>query len=365
MFVDEARVKIMAGRGGDGMVAFRREKYVPRGGPSGGDGGKGGDVIFRATRDATTLAVFRHRRHVKADSGRPGGPKNMTGRGGADELIEVPVGTLVFDVETDHQLADLTTHGQTFVVAKGGDGGQGNQHFATSRNRAPRRATPGHPGEEREVRLELKLLADVGLVGFPSVGKSTLITAVSNARPKVAAYPFTTLVPNLGVVSFRPGLEFVIADIPGLIEGAHRGEGLGIQFLKHIERCNVLVHVLEVTQQLEGVEDGRDPLGDYHALVEELERFDPELLERPQIAVLNKIDLPRTQEREADVRAFFEKREIPFFSISAASHLGLEAFVETLGEMVLSKQDDEGGTTHLLEWWEREDALPSKSDQEE
>ena len=341
------------------MVAFRREKYVPRGGPAGGDGGKGGDVVFIATSEVNTLAEFRHRRHLRAEQGSHGGPKQMTGKNGKDLIVRVPLGTLVFDAEDDSLLADLTEEHETFVAALGGRGGLGNQHFATSRNKAPRKATPGKPGEERSIRLELKLLADVGLVGYPSVGKSTLIAAISNARPKIAAYPFTTLVPNLGVVRWRDNREFVIADIPGLIEGAHEGHGLGIQFLKHIERTNLLVHVIEVTAQLDGQEDEREPVADFERLRLELERFNPELLERPQMVVLNKCDLPHVQEEEARLRAHFEGLGLPFMTISAAAHLHLDEFVEALGQRVLSQRvddDREGG----LEWWEREDMLPPR-----
>lgn len=357
MFVDESRVFVCAGRGGDGMVAFRREKYVPRGGPAGGDGGKGGDVIFVASSSATTLAQFRHRRHVRAPSGRPGGPKNMTGRGGKDEIIELPLGTLIFDSETGEQLADLTEEGQRFVAASGGKGGLGNTHFLSSRNRAPRKATPGKPGEERWLRLELKLLADVGLVGFPSVGKSTLIAAISNAQPKIAAYPFTTLAPNLGVVQWREMREFVIADIPGLIEGAHEGQGLGIQFLKHVERTNMLIHVLEVTAELDGQESGREPIRDFEVLRDELARFNPELLERPQMVVLNKIDLDYVQEKEEELRAHFEGLGMHFMSISAAAHIGLDELKEYLGQSVLANVTALDAADEL-EWWERDDVAP-------
>ena len=363
MFIDEARIEVFAGDGGHGMVAFRKEKYVPRGGPSGGDGGRGGDVVFVARANVTTLAMFRYKRHIRADHGRPGGPKNMTGRSGKTLEFEVPLGTIIFDDETGQKLVDLTEDDQRFVAAKGGDGGQGNQHFATPRNRAPRRATAGWPGQKVVLRLELKLLADVGLVGFPSVGKSTLITALSSARPKIASYPFTTLVPNLGVVSWRDWKEYVIADIPGLIEGAHRGEGLGIQFLKHVERTNLLLHVLEVTPQLEGQEDGRDPIQDYELLCKELEAFNPELLERPQMAVLNKIDLPFVQAQEPRVREYFEAKGIDFLSISAAASVRLDTLRDLLGEAVFGSDS----TTHpsrTLEWWEGGDRAPETQQEE-
>jgi len=344
-FIDEAHINVRAGRGGDGMVAWRREKYIPRGGPAGGDGGRGGDVIFVASEDSHTLMELRYLRHVRAEHGQHGGPKKMTGRSGKDEILEVPLGTLVYDDESGELLADLTEHGQRYVAAKGGDGGLGNQHFATSRNRAPRKATQGFPGGECMIRLELKLLADVGLVGFPSVGKSTLIGALSNARPQVAAYPFTTLTPHLGVVRFKSAKEFVIADIPGIIEGAHEGHGLGLRFLRHVERTRILVHVLEVTEQLEGMEDGRDPIADYEKICHELEQFDPELLERPKLVVLNKCDLDRVREREQEVRAYFEERGIGFLMISAAGRIGLEPLIERLGVMLYGERAGK-------EWWE-------------
>ena len=240
MFVDEAEFEARAGKGGDGMSSFRREKFVPLGGPNGGNGGKGGDIILVATRNSHTLLDFRFQRHIRSDDGNGGGSANKTGRNGKDLICPVPLGTLVYDAETNELLADMTDDGQQFFAARGGDGGRGNQGFQTSRNRSPKKCTPGYPGEQRSIRLELKLLADVGLVGFPSVGKSTIIAAISNARPKIAAYPFTTLTPNLGVVRWRGEAEYVLADIPGLIEGAHKGEGLGHQFLRHVERCGLI-----------------------------------------------------------------------------------------------------------------------------
>lgn len=281
----------------------------------------------------------------------------MTGRGGEDTVLEVPLGTLIYDETTGEQLVDLTEEGQRFIAAHGGDGGKGNQHFASARNRAPRKATQGFPGIERMVRLEIKLLADVGLVGYPSVGKSTLIAAVSNARPKIAAYPFTTLAPNLGVVAWQDYKEYVIADIPGLIEGASEGQGLGHQFLRHVERCNLLMHVLEVTPQLEEHEDDRDPIRDYERLVQELETFNSELLGRPQIVVLNKTDLPFVQERAEELRAHFEGLGMEFFEISAAARLGLEELKARLGEIVFAAKTSSGGAEisggRELEWWER------------
>ncbi len=333
-FVDEVEVEIIAGKGGDGMVAWRKEKYINRGGPAGGDGGKGGNVVFVATTGQNTLSEFRHRRFLRAENGRPGGPKNMTGAGGDDLIIEVPCGTLVFDSETGEQLADLVSEGDQIIAAKGGDGGMGNSRFKTSTNRAPRKATPGWPGEERAIRLELKLIADVALVGYPSVGKSTLISVLSNARPKIADYPFTTLVPNLGVVQWKDYQEYVIADVPGLIEGAHEGHGLGIQFLKHIERTNLICHVIEVTQQLEGYEDDRDPFDDYRRIRHELEAYAEGLADRPELVVLNKTDLPWVAERKDEIEAYFAKKNIPFIAISATTNDSLDQLRDRLGEAV-------------------------------
>lgn len=335
MFVDEAQIEVFAGRGGDGMVSFRKEKYINRGGPNGGDGGKGGDVVVEATHNANTLSDFRHKRIIKAQAGRPGGTNNSTGADGDDALIIVPVGTIITDADTGEVLADLTRSGQRVVVARGGDGGRGNTRFKSSTNRAPRRATPGFPGEERILSLELKLIADIGLVGFPSVGKSTIISAISSARPKIGAYPFTTLVPNLGVVQWKDMESFVVADIPGLIEGAHEGQGLGTQFLKHVERTNLIVHVLEVTPTIEGQEDPRDPIGDYRVILDELAKFNSDLVESPQMVVLNKVDLPFAREQEEALRTFFEEEEgLPFLSVSAATGENLEALKDLFGEAV-------------------------------
>jgi GTP-binding protein len=361
MFVDEATFEARAGKGGDGMSSFRREKYIPLGGPNGGDGGRGGDVVIEATRNAHTLLDFRYQRHVRADDGRPGGSSNKTGRGGKDRVCPVPLGTLVYDAETDELLADLTGEGQRFIAARGGDGGKGNQNFQTSRNRAPKKSTPGFPGERRHIRLELKLLADVGLVGFPSVGKSTIISAISNARPKIAAYPFTTLTPNLGVVRWKGEAEYVLADIPGLIEGAHKGEGLGHQFLRHVERCGLIVHVLEVTHELEGQESGRDPIRDYEIIQHELEQFDPEIASRPQAVALNKIDTDAAKARAEELRAHFEGLGLDFFTFSAATREGLDAFRDAIGERI-ARTGREG---RQLEWWERQDAAPPQDSSSE
>lgn len=348
MFVDEATVEVSAGDGGDGAVAFRREKYVPRGGPAGGDGGKGGDVIFVASHNANTLADFRHVRHLRAQKGAQGGGNNMSGKSGEDVVVELPVGTLITDLATGEIVADLIEAGQRVVVAKGGDGGQGNARFATARNRTPRKATPGWPGEEKKLQLELKLIADVALVGYPSVGKSTIIAALSNARPKIAAYPFTTLVPNLGVVRWADYKEFVIADVPGLIEGASEGHGLGIQFLKHVERTNLIAHVIEVVPQLEGQETERDPIQDFHRICKELASFNPEILERPQIVILNKADLPFVSDEIERLRAYFEEEEkLPFIAISAAAHQNLAELQLMLGTAL-----ENAGFGKQKEFWE-------------
>jgi GTP-binding protein len=284
-FVDEASIRVMAGNGGNGCVSFRREKYVPKGGPDGGDGGDGGDVWLEGGSGLNTLADFRHARHFKAKNGQPGTGRQRTGKSAEDVVIEVPLGTIVRAKETDELIGEVVEHGQRLLVARGGHGGKGNIHFKSSVNRTPRQSTPGTPGEQRDLHLELKVLADVGLLGFPNAGKSTLISAVSGARPKVADYPFTTLHPNLGVVSLEPGRSFVIADIPGLIEGAAEGAGLGVQFLKHLQRTGLLLHLVEIAPV-----DGSDPVDQVRALERELARFDEELAGRERWLVLTKID---------------------------------------------------------------------------
>ncbi|MCS7013964.1 MAG: GTPase ObgE [Chloroherpetonaceae bacterium] len=283
MFIDSARIFVKAGDGGDGAVSFRREKFVPKGGPDGGDGGKGGDIVLEADRNLATLLDFRYRAHYQAERGQHGQGANKTGRSGKDVVIRVPCGTLVKDADTGELLADLTEHGERIVVAKGGHGGRGNQHFATPTHRAPRYAEPGQKGEARTLLLELKLLADVGLVGFPNAGKSTLIAALSAARPKIADYPFTTLEPNLGIVPYRDYQSFVMADIPGIIEGASEGKGLGIRFLKHIERTKVLAILIPCTSP--------DMKKEYEILMHELKKFSPELAQKPKVVVISKMDL--------------------------------------------------------------------------
>lgn len=320
MFVDHAKIYVRGGDGGNGIVAFRREKYVPMGGPSGGDGGRGGSVIFVADEGLTTLMDFKYRHHFKAVRGAHGQGKNMHGAGGEDLLVKVPVGTVIKDDDNGQVIADLTEHGQEAVVARGGRGGRGNARFATAINKAPSVSENGEPGEEKWIRLELKLLADVGLVGFPNAGKSTLIARVSAARPKIADYPFTTLVPNLGVVVTKSKESFVVADIPGLIEGAHQGSGLGHEFLRHIERTRVLLFVLDTAQT-----EGRDVLEDYRILRRELELYRPDLKERPYLIAANKLDVPEAQVNYERLQAEFGDR---VYAISAVSGLGVEALVE-------------------------------------
>ncbi|HEY5283950.1 MAG TPA: GTPase ObgE [Polyangia bacterium] len=322
-FIDRARISVRGGDGGDGAVAFRREKYVPKGGPAGGDGGDGGSVILEVDEGLSTLLDFRYRHEHHANAGESGANKDMYGKRGLDIVLRVPAGTMVFDDTTSVALADLRVHGERFFVARGGKGGRGNIHFATSIDRAPRHFERGRPGQERVIRLELKLLADVGLVGFPNVGKSSLISRVSAARPKIADYPFTTLIPNLGVVQLSGDRSLVLADVPGLIEGAHAGAGLGHQFLRHLERTRVLVHILEVGQI-----PGRTPLRDYLALRRELTLYDPKMAARSEILVLNKVDLPATRKRLPALKRVFERRGLRLYGISAATGEGLPQVLE-------------------------------------
>jgi len=321
-FVDEARIYVKAGDGGRGCVSFRREKYVPRGGPNGGDGGKGGDVIVVASASHRTLLDLKYQQHHVARHGGHGEGSDRTGRNSEDVVIPVPVGTIVSDDATGEVLADLVEDGQRFVVAKGGRGGKGNAFFATSTNRAPRYAQPGEEGEERWIRLELKLLADVGVIGFPNAGKSTLISRVSAAKPKIADYPFTTLTPNLGVVKYKNFGTFVIADIPGLIEGAHRGVGLGTRFLRHVERTAVLIHLIDIS--------GEGPVSGWHnfeTINRELALYDPTLAEKPQVVAIGKADLPATRDRAKKEIDFFRRKKIEIFLISAVTGEGIDALV--------------------------------------
>ena len=322
-FIDQARISVRGGDGGDGAVAWRREKYVPKGGPAGGDGGDGGSVILEVDEGLSTLLDFRYRHEHRAPSGERGGNKDMYGKCGLDAVLRVPAGTMVYDDESGKLLGDLQMHGQRFCAARGGRGGRGNIHFATPIDQAPRHFERGTLGQERTIRLELKLLADVGLVGFPNVGKSSLIARVSAARPKIADYPFTTLIPNLGVVQLSQERSLVLADVPGLIEGAHAGAGLGHQFLRHLERTRVLIHLLEISPV-----PGRTPLRHYLALRRELALYDPKLAERTEIVVLNKTDLPTTRARLSTLRATFARRKVKLLAISAATGDGLTAVLE-------------------------------------
>lgn len=315
-FVDQAIIQVKSGDGGPGCVSFRREKYVPRGGPDGGDGGRGGHVILAASSQKDTLFRFHLNQHFRAENGRPGEGQNRHGRNGADLVVQLPTGTVVRDSETGALLVDLTQPGQQFIVAPGGRGGQGNARFATSTHRAPRFAQPGEPGQEFRLRLELKLLADVGLIGLPNAGKSTLISRISAARPKIADYPFTTLIPNLGVVAIDEEHSFVVADIPGLIEGASQGAGLGHQFLRHVQRCRLLVHLLDANQI-----DPDDPLADFRTINAELTAYDPELAAKPQIVVVNKMDLTGADASFQRVRDALPDQ--PVFALSAVTGSGL------------------------------------------
>lgn len=329
MFVDEVEIEVLAGNGGNGAKTFRREKYVPLGGPNGGDGGHGGSVIFEVDVNVTTLLAFRYRHKYKAERGVDGAGKDMFGKNGSDLILKVPLGTMVYDVTRDQHIADLNALNSRVVIARGGVGGRGNAHFATSIQQAPQFAEQGEPGEQKVLRLELKLLADVGLLGFPNAGKSTLISAVSAARPKVGAYPFTTLVPHLGVVRVDDERSFVMADIPGIIEGASEGAGLGHRFLKHISRSRVLVHLLDV-----GGMSGRNPLEDYRTLNRELALFDEALAALPQLVVLNKMDLVPPQEELQELEDALTEEGVEYMKISAATRTGLDALVYRLSLIV-------------------------------
>ncbi|MCP9446113.1 MAG: GTPase ObgE [Nitrospira sp.] len=329
MFVDEAVITVRAGRGGDGICSFRREMYVPRGGPDGGDGGNGGDVVVRASHRLTTLLDFRYQRHYQAEDGRAGGSSKCTGRSGADVVVILPVGTVVYDAATGDVLADLVTDGEAVVIARGGRGGLGNCHFATSTNRAPTRWTQGTDGEERTLRLELKLLADVGLVGFPNAGKSTLIAAVSSARPKIAEYPFTTLTPHLGVVRWGSDRSFVVADIPGLIEGAHDGKGLGLQFLRHIERTAFLLHLIDVSEWTPV-----EPIAGFETMRRELAAYDQTLIDRPFAVVATKIDIGGTSDRLARLQDYCKRHRLRCFPVSSATREGLDDLITFVGAQV-------------------------------
>jgi len=322
MFIDRVKIKIKAGDGGDGVTAFRREKFIPRGGPSGGDGGKGGDIWLESDEGFNTLLHLRYNPEHKAERGRHGEGSNRHGKDGADTIVKVPIGTQIFDAESEELLYDFTEAGQRYLAAKGGKGGWGNQHFATPTRRAPRFHYTGRPGEELELQLELKLIADVGLVGFPNAGKSTLISVISAAKPKIADYPFTTLEPNLGVVDMGDYKTFVVADIPGLIEGASEGAGLGDRFLRHVERTKFLLHLVDVSSI-----SGRDAVEDYEIINRELKNYNPELARRPQIVVATKIDALDEPERLESLSQKAKKDGKPFFQISAVTNQGTRELV--------------------------------------
>ncbi len=309
MFIDQVQIYVKSGKGGDGMVHFHREKFIPRGGPDGGDGGKGGDVILEVKSTLNTLSSFRRNQKFKAEDGIKGGPSQMSGRYGNNLILYVPPGTVIFDADTGELIGDLTQPGQQLNILKGGRGGRGNQHFATSRNQVPRTAEKGEPAQERRIKLELKLIADIGLIGIPNAGKSTLLSVLTNAKPKIASYPFTTLEPNLGVANIDDNTTVVLADIPGLIEGAAQGAGLGHDFLRHIQRTRVLIHILDGLSE--------DPVADYSQINSELSLFDPNLAKKPQLVALNKIDQPEVQEKLKDIQKQFKKLNVELTTISA------------------------------------------------
>ena len=339
MFVDQVKINIKAGNGGNGVVAFRREKFVPNGGPAGGDGGRGGDVVFKVDSGLRTLMDFRYQRKFKAASGSNGMNKQMTGRSAENLVIRVPGGTIVKNTETGAVIGDLVDNDDTLVIAKGGRGGRGNMHFASPKNPAPEIAENGEPGQEISVQLELRLLADVGLLGFPSVGKSTLLSVVTSAKPKIAEYHFTTLVPNLGMVQLDDGRDFVIADIPGLIEGASQGVGLGFEFLRHVERTKVLLHLVDMS----GVEE-ENPFGSYEKINQELSKYDPDLIKRRQIIVPTKMDMPDAEENLKKFREKLQKsvgpNEVPdIFPISSVTHKGLQPLMQHTADVLETTPD--------------------------
>lgn len=335
-FVDQVEIVVKAGDGGNGIVAFRREKHLPRGGPSGGNGGRGGSVVLRAENKINTLVDLRYKKHYKAERGADGGPNDKHGKNGADLVIRVPVGTIVYETGTENKLADLVKDGQKFKVAKGGSGGRGNASFATSTNQTPKFAEKGEPTEELAITLELKLLADVGIIGYPSVGKSTLISRISSAKPKIADYPFTTLVPNLGVVKLGD-TSFVVADMPGLIEGAHEGAGLGHQFLRHIERTRILVHLIDVS----GL-SGRNPAEDFDSINTELEAYSERLASLPQIVALNKVDMPGAAEIASEIRPQLEAKGLAVHEISSLTGVGLQPLLYQIAGLLeeLPKEEE-------------------------
>ncbi len=335
-FVDEAKIHVKAGDGGNGCISFRRERFIPRGGPNGGNGGKGGDVILQADAQLTTLLDLTYPKQLRAQRGNHGKGKDQTGKSGEDLIIRIPVGTLVRDDQTEEVLQDLLFDDQQYIVAEGGRGGRGNARFATPTLRAPRHAEKGKKGQERTLRLELKLLADVGLIGYPNVGKSTLLSRISSARPKIADYPFTTLVPHLGVVSREDHRPFVVADIPGLIGGASKGAGLGLTFLRHVERTRLLIHLLDISE-----EPSRDAVKDFHALNHELKAYHRSLQEKTQLLALNKIDLPLVEERARDIENQFEEMGLRLYLISGQTGEGVEELMEGVSRALESISDQE------------------------
>jgi GTP-binding protein len=352
MFIDEARIFIKAGKGGNGAVSFRREKYVANGGPDGGDGGNGGNIVFLADENVRTLADFRYKKKYIGNDGENGGKRNCSGKYGEDTIIHVPMGTLIRDAGTDKIIVDLSRPRQKFIAAKGGKGGAGNQHFAKATRQIPTFAKAGTEGESLYVKLELKLLAEVGLIGFPNVGKSTLLSRVSSAKPKIANYHFTTLTPNLGVVKIDRDFEFVIADIPGLIEGAHAGTGLGHDFLRHIERTKLLIHVVDISET-----EGRDPIADFDKINNELKLFKPELVERPQLVAANKADVAINPETIEKFTEKIKKRGHEVFVISAVTGTGLQELIYRTAELVKELPETEifEGTNDYKEYIVRED----------
>lgn len=334
-FVDEAEIYVKAGDGGNGCVSFRREKFIPKGGPDGGDGGDGGNIIFKATKNLNTLLDFRYKKKYFAENGKPGQSNNKHGKSGKDLILPVPVGTIIKESETENILADLTEDNQEIIIAKGGRGGRGNSHFATPVRQTPRFAEKGTSGEEKLIKLELKLLADVGLIGFPNAGKSTLLSVISSARPKIADYPFTTLVPNLGVVKFGEFKSFVVADIPGLIEGAHRGEGLGHSFLKHIERTRLLIHLIDLSYL-----GYKRPLKGFNIINNELRLFNEELSLKPQIIVIGKMDLPDVRKKSSRYEKIFLKKGYKVFKISSATREGLDNLLLYISELLENWKKD-------------------------
>ncbi len=356
MFVDEAKIKVIAGRGGDGCLAFRREKYIPMGGPYGGNGGRGANIKFVVDEGLHTLIDLRYMKTIKGDKGENGRGKNQNGANAEDIVIKVPQGTVITDIDTDLIIADLKNKNDEVIVAHGGRGGRGNTAFKTQSNPAPNFAENGEPGEERELKVELKLMADVGLVGMPSVGKSTIISCVSKARPKIAAYHFTTIVPNLGVCRSRSGKSFVLADLPGLIEGASRGEGLGDRFLRHIERTRVIAHVIDMSAF-----EGRDPYEDYLTINKELQEFNANILKKPQIIIANKMDQDVSKDNLKNFKSKIKDKDIKIFEVSAIANEGLDEVIDYLADLLDTIPttplfEDEAFESHVLYKFKKEEA---------